>query len=329
MSGSELPGTLESMVDKGSRTVLHRPLMILAAAMAVLGVIALGGLVFDDRSLVNAPIWLKPLKFTISVGLYAVTLAWLIGQLTRGKRLGWWLGTVFAVGLGMDMALLFWQIAVRGRTLHFNRETPVDQWINNMVANGAFTGWGATAAIAILLLFQRLPDRAMNSALRAGAALSVAGIGIALLMFGPNEQQKAQFRAGERPSIVGAHAVGVPDGGPGLPVLGWSTVGGDMRIPHFFGIHAIQVLPLVAFGLLKLARRYPVLESEFVRRNLVRTASVGFAGLLVLLTWQAQRGQSIVHPDFWTLVAGAGVIAVVAAGSALSLRTSRPMHQLT
>ncbi len=323
------PGTLDPMVDKGSGTVLHRPLMILAAAMAVLGAIALGGLLFDDRSLVNAPIWLKPLKFTISVGLYAVTLAWLIGQLTRGRRLGWWLGTVFAVGLGLDMALLFWQLIGRGRTLHFNRETPADQWINNMVANGAFTGWGATAAIAILLLFQRLPDRAMNSALRAGAALSVVGIGVAMLMFGPNEQQMAQYQSGVKPSIVGAHAVGVPDGGPGLPVLGWSTVGGDLRIPHFVGIHAIQVLPLVAFGLLMLARRHSVLESEFVRRNLVRTVSVGFAGLLALLTWQAQRGQSIVHPDFWTLLTGAGIIAVVAAGSVLSLRVPRPMHQLT
>ncbi|MEV6907154.1 hypothetical protein [Amycolatopsis sp. NPDC051071] len=317
------------MVDKGSGAVLHRPLMILAAAMAVLGVIALGGLIFDDRSLVNAPIWLKPLKFTISVGLYAVTLAWLIGRLTRGRRVGWWFGTVFAVGLGMDMALLFWQIIGRGRTLHFNQETPVDRWINNMVANGAFTAWAATAAIAVLLLFQRLPDRAMNSALRAGAALSVAGIGVAMLMFGPNERQHAQFQAGEKPPVVGAHAVGVPDGGPGLPVLGWSTVGGDLRIPHFVGIHAIQVLPLLAYGLLMLARRYPVLESELVRRNLVRTASVGFAGLLVLLTWQAQRGQSIVHPDFWTLVTGAGIIAVVGAGSLLSLRVPRPTHQLT
>lgn len=328
MSFSDPPGTLDPMVDKGSGTVLHRPLMILAAAMAALGVIALGGLLFDDRSLVNAPIWLKPLKFTISVGLYAVTLAWLIGQLTRARRVGWWLGTVFAVGLGMDMALLFWQIGFRGRTLHFNQETPVDQMINNLVATGAFSGWGATAAIAVLLLFQRLPDRAMNSALRAGAALSVAGIGIAMMMFGPNEQQRAEFRTGERPSIIGAHAVGVPDGGPGLPVLGWSTVGGDLRIPHFFGIHAIQVLPLVAFGLLMLARRHPVLESEFVRRNLVRTASVGFAGVLALLTWQARRGQSIVHPDFWTLLAGAGIVAVVAAGTALSLRARRPMHQL-
>jgi hypothetical protein len=221
----------------------------------------------------------------------------------------------------MDMALLFWQIAVRGRTLHFNKETPADMMINNVVATGAFVGWGVTAAIAVLLLFQRLPDRAMSSALRAGAALSVVGIGIAMMMFGPNEEQKQIWRSGSRPSIVGAHSVGVPDGGPGLPVLGWSTEGGDMRIPHFVGIHAIQVLPMVAFGLLMLARRYPVLGSELVRRNLVRTASVGFAGVLALLTWQAQRGQSIVHPDFWTLLAATGIVAVVAVGATLSLRT--------
>jgi hypothetical protein len=317
----KFPGTLDTMVDKESRAVPHRPLMILAGAMAVLVVVALGGLVFDDRTLVNAPIWLKLLKFAISVGIYAVTLAWLIGQLTRARRVGWWLGTVFAVGLGMDMALLFWQIAVRGRTLHFNQATPADMTINNVVATGAFVGWGVTAAIAVLLLFQRLPDRAMNSALRAGAALSVVGIGIAMMMFGPNEEQKQIWRSGSRPSIVGAHSVGVPDGGPGLPVLGWSTEGGDMRIPHFVGIHAIQVLPLVAFGLLVLARRYPVLGSELVRRNLVRTASVGFAGVLALLTWQAQRGQSIVRPDFWTLLAATGIVAVVVVGATLSLRT--------
>lgn len=116
MSAPAFPGTLDPIVDKESKAVLHRPLMILAAAMGVLGVVALGGLVLDDRTLVNAPIWLKPLKFTISVGIYAVTLAWLIGRFTRARRLGWWLGTVFAVGLGMDMALLTWQ-AQRGQSI--------------------------------------------------------------------------------------------------------------------------------------------------------------------------------------------------------------------
>jgi hypothetical protein len=110
--------------------------------------------------------------------------------------------------------------------------------------------------------------------------------------------------------------VGVADGGPGLPLLGWSTVGGDLRVPHFFGLHAMQALPLIG-GLLAFSaarRRW----TEHGRLALVWTAGLGYLGLILLLTWQALRGQSIVAPDGLTLTA-AGLLAAALAVAVVAI----------
>jgi hypothetical protein len=96
--------------------------------------------------------------------------------------------------------------------------------------------------------------------------------------------------------VAGAHAVGVPDDGPGLPFLGWSTTGGDLRVPHFIGMHALQVLPLLALGLDALARRVPALTDPGTRFRVVAVAAGGYAVLLVLLTLQALAGIPVTEP---------------------------------
>ena len=116
----------------------------------------------------------------------------------------------------------------------------------------------------------------------------------------------------------GGHTVGAPDGGPGLPITDWSTLHGDLRIGHFVGLHALQLLPILAFLLL----RVPGLAAV-TRTRLLAVAGSGYAGLLLLVTWQALRGQALLAPDALTLgVAGALAAAVLGSG-ALVLRAGR------
>jgi hypothetical protein len=180
--------------------------------------------------------------------------------------------------------------------------------------------WLATLVVCGILFANPSPDPARNTAIRSGAILSVIGMALGFLMVLPTASQRASASL-----IRGAHTVGLPDGGPGLSILGWSTAGGDLRIPHFIGMHALQILPLILILLETLAPRVAVLRSAHTRSTLVAIAAMGYTAMLAVLTWQALRGKSVAHPDGLTLLTIAGVLAIAGLATAVAIgRTRRP-----
>lgn len=295
----------------------HRPLMILAAFMVLSTVACLVGLAVDDRTLTGQPIWMKPLKFSLSIGIYALSWAWLIHQLRRFQRLAWWAGTASAGFLLIEQIIIIGDV-IRGTTSHFNTSTPFNAAMWAVMAGSIAVVWIATLFVSALLFKNSGPDRARNLTIRLGSVIAVTGMALGALMTIPT---KAQIVAGG--STVGAHTVGLADGGPGVPFFGWSTVGGDLRIPHFIGMHALQTLPILLILLEAGGRRIPRLANVALRSRLILVAALGYLAMLALLTWQALRGQSIVHPDSETLGASAAILVALAIGVGWSLLDTR------
>ncbi|MFJ9762545.1 hypothetical protein ACIRUY_01895 [Streptomyces erythrochromogenes] len=290
----------------------HRPLVVFALVMALWAVGSAVGLAVDDRVLTGAPIWAKPFKFSISFVAYCLALAWMISLLgedrPRLRRTAWWAGTTVAVASAVEMVLITLQV-LRGVRSHFNSATPFDTQVYSLMGNTVVVLWLGTLVVAALLWRARTADRATAWSIRISTVLALTGAGLGFLMSLPTPEQQRREAAGVRLLESGAHSVGVPDGGPGMFLTGWSTTGGDLRIPHFFGMHALQLLPLLVLALAALAPHHARLRDERVRVRLVLTAGAVYAGVLALLTWQALRGQSLVRPDGATLGAAAAVLA--------------------
>ncbi|MFD5324382.1 hypothetical protein [Streptomyces sp. NPDC127092] len=285
--------------------------------MVLLALVSAGGLLLDDRVLVGAPIWAKPFKFSVSFVAYALTLAWMLSLLpgTRARRVGWWAGTVLAAASAVEMVLITGQV-VRGRQSHFNAGTPFDAAVFQLMGLTVVVLWLAALVIAVLLLRARILDRATAWAVRLSSLIALAGAAVGFLMVRPTPEQLAQ----EDPPVTGAHSVGVPDGGPGVPLIGWSTTGGDLRVAHFFGMHALQLVPLLLLLLAALAPRFARLADDRVRLRLTLVASGAYAGTFVLVTWQALRGQPLLSPDALTLAAAGTLAVLTAVATALALR---------
>ena len=207
-----------------------------------LAVLALTLLPFDHRVVTGLAVWFKPLKFSLSIIAYAWTLGWLLAALPAPaqpgvRRLSWGI----ALSMAVEQAVIFAQ-AARGTTSHYNTASALDGALFGLMGwfifvNTLMTFW------ALYLAWRYRPQ---------GAAGYVWGLRLGLLVF------VAGSVLGGLMIQLQQHTVGAPDGGPGLPALGWSTRAGDLRAAHFLGMHALQALPLLGWALSRWAPRRAV-----------------------------------------------------------------------
>jgi hypothetical protein len=280
--------------------------------------LSLAGLALDPRTITGAPAWLKPAKFAVSIALFTVTLAWIFTHLPAWPRMRRMVGYVTSATFLSEMAIISLQVW-RGTTSHFNVGTPLDTALWIAMGSAIAIQTLASVVVAYALWRQAFGDRALGWALRLGLTISILGASTGGLMTRPTESQLEEARSEGRMAVAGAHTVGAPDGGPGLPGTGWSVTQGDLRVPHFVGLHAMQILPLLALWLS--SRRFP----DTARLRLVLTAGFSYGALFGILLWQALRGDSMAHPE-GPVAASLAAWLVLTAIAVLGSASRRAVH---
>lgn len=247
------------------RALLAAGLVNLAASVA-----AVVALAIDDRQILGVNAWVKPWKFFVSVGIYLLTLAWMLPRANMTRRARALLRWTFIITMAGENILISTQ-AFRGTTSHFNATSVFDAAVFSTM--GFLIMVNTIAAAALLVYFMRSP------APMPRAVLSGIRLGLVLFLF-------ASAVGGTMVTNKG-HAIGVHDGGPGLPLVNWSTEGGDLRAAHFIGLHALQALPL--FGLLFTRK------SQDAGVTTVRVAAVAWAIAFGGLLWMAASGTPLLR----------------------------------
>jgi hypothetical protein len=318
-----MSSTLRSTVNQAPTGLSRRlwqaspPLTAVSALLLVVAALSLIGMLVDPRVITGAPAWLKPSKFAISTAIYSLTLAWIFISLPDSPRMRRVVGWTTAIVFIIEVAIIDLQ-AWRGTTSHFNVATTLDQVLFAVMGVAIMVQTLVSVSVAVVLWRHRFAERSLGWALRLGMTLTILGAFTGPLMTTPTATQLADARAGAPMTLAGAHTVGAPDGGPGLPLTGWSREHGDVRVPHFVGLHAIQALALLAVGLRRWRR------PEAVRTRAVLVGAASYAALFFLLLWEALRGQSVVAPDAMALTSFAtwGGLTLLASGWIAARRAS-------
>ena len=216
--------------------MLSRPLIWSGIFILILILPSLFGLWVDERLLNGINVWIKPIKFQLSVGVYLITLGWFVQYVNKKTiKFIWGQGFIYLMILsGIFEVMYITYQASQGEPSHFNNTTVFHSVMYSLMAVGAvFLVLGS-----FLLGCHFIKDK--TSPLTGMMRYSI-GFGLVLTcILGGIEGFAISGNEG--------HVVGAPeDDSNGLWLLGWNTEGGDLRVAHFFGLHAMHFIPLMAW----------------------------------------------------------------------------------
>lgn len=216
------PSALLREALERQRTLTIAALLIWATMLPAL--VALG---LDERTVREVNVWIKPLKFMASIGLFWLSTAWFVGLLPEAQRRHASVRALVAVALAAGLFEIGYITlkAALGQASHFNFSSPFHQVMYMLMGLGALA---MTATQPVLAWRIARHGRADLAPVWREAVV----IGLVLTF------------------VLGAGAGGLlgsvqPPSGAGLPVLGWHLGGGDLRPAHFVGMHAQQFIPFV------------------------------------------------------------------------------------
>ncbi|MEO1128090.1 MAG: hypothetical protein AAFX05_00110 [Planctomycetota bacterium] len=209
------------------RTLLATALLFLACAPITLALSFL-----DQRLLDGVNVWHKPLKFQVSVGVFLGTLACMMPLAGEQFRFGRWGRGVVWVAVATSVFEIAWITlqAGRGERSHYNGDSAFGSAMYAAMGIAAVALSLTPVAIGLAAAVSRSSHPAIRIA-QWGAVLGaitslVGAAGVGLLLGGEPAHYPDPEAAEDRR----------------IPFVGWSLTGGDLRLAHFAGLHALQGL---------------------------------------------------------------------------------------
>jgi len=171
----------------------------------------------------------KPLKFLLSSILFIGTMNWYLGYLPMDNGIRFY--SIFISILFIFENVYITGQAARGEMSHFNVGTPFTS-----------TMWALMGIVATLIAISTSVVGFKFFSIEKGIISEPLRVSIIWGIMLASIFAMEGLAMGSRMS----HTVGASDGGDGIPFLNWSKRHGDLRIAHFVGMHALQLVPLLS-----------------------------------------------------------------------------------